>query len=87
LLTLRGNALASRAGDSLLRAAGLPELVVNDKEGYVEAAVQLATDRERLTGYRRTLEARTGPLFDTASRVREIESSLLQMWQRYQQRH
>jgi predicted O-linked N-acetylglucosamine transferase (SPINDLY family) len=87
LLTLRGNALASRAGDSLLRAAGLPELVANDKQGYVETAVQLATDRERLNGFRRTLEARTGPLFDTASRVREIESALLQMWQRYQQRH
>ena len=78
--------MASRAGESLLRAAGLPELVAADKAAYVELAVQLAADRERLNRYRRTLEARTGPLFDTKSRVREIEAALMQMWRRYEQR-
>jgi predicted O-linked N-acetylglucosamine transferase (SPINDLY family) len=85
MLTLRGSTMASRAGESLLRAAGLPELVAPDKAAYVELAVQLATDRERLNNYRRTLEARSGPLFDTASRVREIEAALMQMWQQYEQ--
>ena len=79
--------MASRSGESLLRAAGLPELVAPDKDAYVELAVQLASDKERLSGYRRTLEARTGPLFDTAERVREIEAALLHMWQQYQARH
>ncbi|HEY4637765.1 MAG TPA: hypothetical protein VIH23_05825, partial [Burkholderiales bacterium] len=72
--------------ESLLSAAGLPELVAPDKEAYVELAVQLAADRERLNRYRRTLEARSGPLFDTESRVREIEAALMQMWQQYEQR-
>jgi predicted O-linked N-acetylglucosamine transferase (SPINDLY family) len=87
VLTLRGTAMASRAGESLVRAAGLPVLVAPDKEAYVDLAVQLASDKERLNGYRRTLEARTGPLFDTESRVREIEVALTQMWQQYEQRH
>jgi predicted O-linked N-acetylglucosamine transferase (SPINDLY family) len=85
LLSVRGSAMASRAGESLLRAAGLPELVAPDKAAYVELAVQLAADRERLNSYRRTLEARSGPLFDTSSRVREIEAALMQMWQQYEQ--
>jgi len=86
LLTLRGKTFTSRIGESLLNAAGLPELVAADKLAYVELAVQLAADRERLNKYRRTLEARSGPLFDTESRVREIEAALMQMWQRYEQR-
>jgi predicted O-linked N-acetylglucosamine transferase (SPINDLY family) len=86
MLTLRGSAMASRAGESLLRAAGLPELVAPDKEAYVALAVQLASDKERLNRYRRTLEARRGPLFDTESRVREIEAALTQMWRQYEQR-
>jgi predicted O-linked N-acetylglucosamine transferase (SPINDLY family) len=86
MLTLRGSAMASRSGESLLCAAGLPELVAADKAAYVELAVQLAADRERLNSFRRTLQARTGPLFDTESRVREIEAALMQMWQRHEQR-
>ena len=86
LLSVRGSAMASRSGESLLNAAGLPELVAPDKEAYVELAVQLASDKGRLNSYRRTLEARSGPLFDTASRVREIEAALMQMWRQYEQR-
>jgi predicted O-linked N-acetylglucosamine transferase (SPINDLY family) len=86
LLTLRGKTFTSRIGESLLNAAGLPELVAAGKEVYVELAVQLASDKERLNSFRRTLQARSGPLFDTASRVREIEAALMQMWQRHEQR-
>ncbi len=86
MLTLRGNAMASRAGESLVRAAGIPELVAPDRESYLELAVRLASDAERLGSYRRTLAARTGPLFDTVARVREIEAALWQMWQQHEQR-
>jgi len=87
VITVKGSAMASRSGESLLRAAGLPELVAPDKDAYVELAVKLASDQERQKAYRRTLKARTGPLFDTVGRVREIETALLQMWQQYLQRH
>jgi predicted O-linked N-acetylglucosamine transferase (SPINDLY family) len=86
MITVKGAAMASRSGESLLRAAGLPELVAADKAAYVELAVQLAADRERLNSYRRTLQARSAPLFDTAGRVRELEVAFLEMWRRYEQR-
>jgi predicted O-linked N-acetylglucosamine transferase (SPINDLY family) len=85
MLTLRGKTFTSRIGESLLQAAGLPDLVAPDKEAYVELAVQLASDKERLNSYRRTLQARSGPLFDTAGRVRELEDAFLEMWRRYVQ--
>jgi protein O-GlcNAc transferase len=75
LLTLPGPAMASRGGASLSRAAGLPELVVTDHASYVEKAVLLSTDAQRLKSYRKRLEDRAGPLFDTAGRVRELESA------------
>jgi predicted O-linked N-acetylglucosamine transferase (SPINDLY family) len=86
VLTLRGAAMASRAGESLLRAAGLPELVAADTDTYAALAATLASDMDRLAGHRRMLAARTGPLFDTAARVREIEGAMMQMWQQTRQR-
>ena len=86
MLSLRGAAAASRAGESLLRAAGLPELVCSDKETFVAEAVRLASDPSRLESYRQRLHARDAPLFDTAGRVREIEAALLSMWEQYRAR-
>lgn len=82
VLTLRGAAMASRAGESLLRAAGLPELVAADADTYVAQALRLAADPARLVAIRRRLSARAGPLFDTAARVRELEAAFLEIWQR-----
>jgi predicted O-linked N-acetylglucosamine transferase (SPINDLY family) len=84
LLTLRGTALASRAGESLVRAAGLPELVTDDQETYVRTAVRLATDRSELQALKQRLAAnrRTAPLFDTAGRVRALETAFQKMYDR-----
>ncbi len=79
LLTLKGPALASRGGASFATAAGLPELIVTDREAYVAEAVALAHDRKRLARYREKLLSREGPLFDTATRVRELENCFLGM--------
>ena len=87
VLTLRGSAMASRAGESLARAAGVPELVAADKDAFVAQAVRLAADARTLEGYRRKLLARTGPLFDTAARVRELERAFLELWRRTGQRY
>jgi predicted O-linked N-acetylglucosamine transferase (SPINDLY family) len=86
LLTVRGRTFTSRIGESLLRAAGLPELVAPDREAYVAQAVALAANRARLKGYRDRLVARAGPLFDTAGRVRELEEVLLKMWREHERR-
>jgi predicted O-linked N-acetylglucosamine transferase (SPINDLY family) len=84
LLTLPGDAMASRAGESLVRAAGLPELVARDREDYVRIAVQLARQPEMLQSLKERLLAnrRTAPLFDTAGRVRALESAFQVMYNR-----
>jgi predicted O-linked N-acetylglucosamine transferase (SPINDLY family) len=78
VLTLRGSAMASLAGESLLRAAGLPELVAPSRQTFVTQAVSLASDPARLQEYRRRLELRAAPLFDTPGRVRELEDAFLE---------
>ncbi|CAN0038758.1 unnamed protein product, partial [Heterosigma akashiwo] len=67
LLTLPGEKQATRVAASLLRAAGLPELIAGSYEEYEELAVALATDPDRLFAARGKLEAArdTSPLFDT----------------------
>jgi protein O-GlcNAc transferase len=83
VLTLRGDSMATRAGESLLRAAGLPELVCADRKAFVRSAVDFARSPEQLSDYKRRLvQARqTAPLFDTVGRVREIEVCLEHMVQ------
>jgi protein O-GlcNAc transferase len=81
LLTLRGSAMASRAGESLVRAAGLPDLVATDEDDYVNAAVRLASEPEALLELKERLRAnrRTAPLFDTTGRVRALEAAFQRM--------
>lgn len=81
LLTVRGTTMASRAGESIVRAAGMGELVASDARGYVQTAVGLASDRAAL----RTLADRlrrnrsSAPLFDTAGRVQAIGRAFEEM--------
>jgi len=87
VLTLRGSAMASRAGESLARAAGVPELVAPDHAMFVERAVSLASKPAELARLRSVLLGRTGPLFDPAGRVRELETAFLRMLQGAEARH
>lgn len=81
VLTLRGNAMASRAGESLARAAGVPDLVATDTEEYVEKAVSLASNRMELQRLRDLVVSRKGLLFDTPGRVRQIEQALASIYE------
>lgn len=85
LLTLKGPAMAARTGESLVRAAGLPEMVAHDREAYVEAAIRFATDRPALRQLTNRLRANRAcaPLFDTAGRVRALEAAFDGMYQRW----
>jgi predicted O-linked N-acetylglucosamine transferase (SPINDLY family) len=87
VLTLRGKSMASRAGESIVRAAGLPELVAPDANAFVDYAVRLARDASSLAALRQRLAAnRLGaPLFDTTARVRELERAFLQIYERAMQ--
>ncbi|MGB0748639.1 MAG: tetratricopeptide repeat protein [Magnetospiraceae bacterium] len=70
---------------NLLKAAGVPDLIAPSSEAYVEIAVALAQDPDRLEALRADLRARAllTPVFDEAAQVRSLERAYRQMWQRY----
>ncbi len=83
-ITLAGNSMVSRLGGSILRAAGLPELVTTDSKDYVAEAVRLGRSRGALAALQRRVEAAlsTAPLFDLESRIREFETAWTTMTER-----
>ena len=85
VLTLKGTTFASRAGESLLRAAGLPEQVAADSDAFVKAAVALGNEPAALGRLKARLRANrsSAPLFDTAGRVRQLEAAFSEMLRRH----
>jgi predicted O-linked N-acetylglucosamine transferase (SPINDLY family) len=86
VLTCIGKAMAGRVAASLLRAAGLPELVTANLDEYEKMALRLAKDSALLQASRRKLaDHRLGcPLFDTDRFRRHIEAAYTTMWETWQ---
>jgi len=86
VLTCIGNSFAGRVAASLLRAAGLPELITESLSSYEALALKLAGEKERLAAVRATLNRNRDncPLFDTARFTRHLETAFTTMWERYQ---
>lgn len=82
VLTWSGRCFAARVCGSLVRSAGLPELVVETPEAYVDKAVALGHDRAFLAHLRQRLEeGRDGcTLFDMALLVERLEGLYEEMW-------
>ena len=75
VVTRLGSAFASRVGASLLRAAGLPELVTSSLAEYESLALKLAHDPALLLAIKTKLSngRATAPLFDIARTTRDLE--------------
>ncbi len=86
VITCMDAAFAGRVGASMLKAAGLPELVTTSLADYEALALKLATDRQLLSSIRRKLEANrpTCPLFDGDRFRRHIEAAYETMWDIHQ---
>ncbi|GAB6094289.1 tetratricopeptide repeat protein [Desulfatiferula olefinivorans] len=85
VISMIGNHFASRVSASILRAAGLPELVVPDRGSYVSLAVELARNREALHRLRQKVwtQRTRSALFDTARFAQNIEKAYTVMWNRF----
>jgi predicted O-linked N-acetylglucosamine transferase (SPINDLY family) len=86
VVTLYGNAFASRVAASVLNAAGLGELAFGDVQDYTHAIRVLAQEQGLAAQYKRHLnEQRLSlPLFDSTRYTREFEDLLGRMWARWQ---
>ncbi len=76
VLTRPGSTFAGRVAGSVLRAAGLPELIVESDEAYFATAVALAQDRAsvlRRCAAKSPSEVKTSALFDTERFTRNLE--------------
>ena len=81
-VSMEGQTTVSRAGKSLLHAAGLPELASDDAEGFVQVASALARDEQRLRELRRTMRERllASPLMDHRGFARNLDAEFRRMW-------
>jgi predicted O-linked N-acetylglucosamine transferase (SPINDLY family) len=86
IVTCLGSAFAGRVAASLLRAAGLPELITTDLDGYERLALRVAHEPNLLAELRSKLNANRGrcPLFDTGRFARNLEAAYQAMWERAQ---
>jgi protein O-GlcNAc transferase len=81
VLTCAGETFAGRVAGSIVRAAGLPELVANSPRDYEALALELAHKPARLNDIRSRLGAGrlSLPLFDMAKRTRDLEALYARM--------
>jgi predicted O-linked N-acetylglucosamine transferase (SPINDLY family) len=84
VLTCSGRSFASRVGESVLKAIGLPELITHSLETYAQSALGLARDPSRLGSIKQRLaqNRESSPLFNTAQYCRHLETAYMQMWER-----
>ncbi|MBF0128082.1 MAG: hypothetical protein HQM02_12845, partial [Magnetococcales bacterium] len=87
ILTMAGVAFPSRVCGSLVRSAGLPELICTTADAYVARAVELGRNREVLAGYRQRLLAQRDHcvLFDTPALAAHLEELFFRMRDALQQ--
>jgi len=78
VLTCSGRGFASRVGASLLRCAGVPDLIAEDLDGYFRLALTFARDPARLRVFRDQLvtQRNASGLFNTAQYCNHLESAL-----------
>ena len=88
VVTLAGRTAVGRGGVSVLRNVGMPELIAETPQQYVQIATDLAGDLPRLGELRRTLRARmqASPLMDAERFARNIEAAYRQMWRNWCER-
>jgi predicted O-linked N-acetylglucosamine transferase (SPINDLY family) len=82
LITKAGDQFFARLGTTILGHAGLPELIAQTPDEYVDLAVNLATDRSRLRNLRHRLRERVAatPLMDDKAFARNMEDAYRSMW-------
>ncbi|MBM3263919.1 MAG: TIGR03032 family protein, partial [candidate division Zixibacteria bacterium] len=85
ILTKPENRYLARMGASLMRSAGLPELVCETVEEYEEKAVRLVSHPEELRTLRERLTTQRDrlPLFDLPCFARHLEDAYTRMWEQH----
>ena len=83
--TLAGQTAIGRGGMSILRNLGMPELIAETADRYLEIANQLAANLSQLRAMRTELRPKmqASPLMDAERFTRGMELAYRQMWRRW----
>ena len=83
VITARGDRHAARVGASLLTRVGLESFIAEPVDEYVETAVTLASEPDRLETIRLGMRDRmqNSPLCDPAGFARDMEEAFRSLWQ------
>lgn len=86
VLTMIGESFGARVAASLLNAVNLPDLVVKSQDEYVNLAMELAANPQKLKELksRLTINLFTAPLFDTPLFAKNLEASYFKVFERFQ---
>jgi predicted O-linked N-acetylglucosamine transferase (SPINDLY family) len=89
VVTLRGDRHAARVGASILARIGLPELVADSIEAYIEVAANLASSPLTLAPYRPALREQMAKscICDAPAFARKLEGAYQQMWSTHSARN
>jgi protein O-GlcNAc transferase len=87
VVTLAGQIAVARAGVSLLSNVGLPELIATTERQYIERAVELAGNPDRMGAMRAEMRRRMrqSPLCDARACTRVLEEQYSRMWQSWRE--
>jgi predicted O-linked N-acetylglucosamine transferase (SPINDLY family) len=85
VVTLVGERVPERLSASFLTALGLEDLIAHSIDEYVEIAVRLANDLDRLVYERATLRERllTSPIGDAVRYTQAVEAAYRDLWTRW----
>lgn len=85
VIALRGALPIGRASFSILSNIGIPEYAARSEDEYVQLAVSLAGDQQRLAELRSMLRSRmlASPLLDAPLFARNLETAFREMWHQW----
>ena len=85
VITRSGSTPVSRAGASLLKTIGLPELIAHDGAQFMAIAARLAADPQRINRLRQGMRERmrASPLMQEKKFTRSLEHLYRQAWRRW----
>lgn len=85
VISLKGHSHGSRYGETILKAAGLPELISDGQRAYVSKAVQLGRQADKLNELHNNLPKmiRISPLMDNKTYMADMENKFKQIWDYY----
>ena len=85
VISVRGDRFVSRVGATILHHAGLGALIAQNETEYIEKAVGLAAQPERVAEMRAGMRARlaSSTLCDSVGFTRNLENAYRQIWRRW----